>query len=288
MASLYLINRLSMNKKSILITGCSSGIGKCAAHALKKRGYRVFATARKQNDVNSLIQSGFESVLLNLDDTDSITFALNHILQKTNGTLDFLFNNGAFGQPGAVEDLTRDVIKQQFETNVFGTQELTNKVIPVMRKQGHGRIIYNSSVLGFVAFKHRGAYCASKYAIEGLADTLRLEIKGTGIFICLIEPGPITSYFRDNAYNKFTQNIDIEKSPNKVDYLKTINRLKQDSTYTTPFTLTPDAVIKKLICALENKKPKARYYVTFPTYLFRILKRILPTPILDLILSKSE
>ena len=168
-------------QKAILITGCSSGIGLCCAHELKKRGYRVFATARKAKDVVNLQEQGFESLQLDLARSESINSAVDNILALTGGHLYALFNNGAYGQPGAVEDLQRQVLKEQFETNVFGTQELTNRVIPVMRQQGYGRIVYNGSVLGIISLPFRGAYNASKYAIEGLADTLRLELYGSGI-----------------------------------------------------------------------------------------------------------
>ena len=185
-----------MSGKAILITGCSSGIGLCVARGLSSRGYRVFATARKSSDVEVLNKEGLESLVLDLDDPHSITAAVEEILIRTNGRLDALFNNGAYGQPGAVEDLSRDVLRAQFETNLFGWHQLTNLVLPVMRRQGHGRIIHNSSVLGFVALRYRGAYNASKYALEGLADTMRLELAGTHLHVSIIEPGPISSRFR--------------------------------------------------------------------------------------------
>ncbi len=276
-----------MTQKTILITGCSSGIGYCAAKILKDRGYRVFATARKVEDVSKLNEDGFESLQLDVDSTESIDNAVAKILELTGGILDYLFNNAGYGQAGAVEDISRDAFRRQFETNIFGAQELTNKILPVMRKQGHGRIIYNSSILGFVAFKHRGAYMASKYAMEGICDAMRLELMGTNIYPALIEPGPIVSKFRDNAYANFMKTIDIENSSHKEDYLKTQKRLEKAGP-STPFTLPPEAVVKRLIHALESNKPKARYYVCFPTYLFGFLKRILPVRWLDYILAKSE
>ncbi|MEA2094051.1 MAG: SDR family NAD(P)-dependent oxidoreductase, partial [Pseudomonadota bacterium] len=201
-----------MNHKTILITGCSSGIGRCVARGLATRGYRVFATARRDKDVNELNAGGFEGLPLDLSDSDSIAAAVNEILSRTGGRLDALFNNGAYGQPGAVEDLSRDVLRTQFETNLFGWHELTNRIIPIMRQQGHGRIIHNSSVLGFVALPFRGAYTASKYALEGLADTLRLELRGTDIHVSLVEPGPIESRFRANAFAAYQHNINPETS----------------------------------------------------------------------------
>ena len=276
---------MNQNKKSILITGCSSGIGLCVAQALQQRGYRVFATARKKDDVKKLIALGLESFQLDLDDSISIKSAFNAIIEKTNGTLDALFNNGAYGQAGAVEDLSRDVLRQQFETNVFGWHELTNLALPVMLKQGHGRIIQNSSVLGIIALKLRGAYTASKYAIEGLSDTLRQELMGTNIYVSLIEPGPIESQFRANSFAAYKKNIDKENSRFKTEYEATEKRLGKKGA-AVPFTLPPEAVLKRVIHALESKKPKPRYYVTTPTYLFGYLKRFLSTHLMDKLLNK--
>jgi len=275
-----------MTGKSVLITGCSSGIGLSVAEGLGKRNYRVFATARTAEDVERLATAGFESLQLDLTDSDSIRSAVDDILGRTNGTLDALFNNGAYGQPGAVEDLSREVLREQFETNLFGWHELTNLVLPVMRRQGHGRIIQNSSVLGFVALRYRGAYNASKYALEGLTDTLRLELAGTGIHVSLIEPGPITSRFRDNAFKAYQRNINPEGSPHEDMYRRMEARLTKKGS-AVPFTLPPEAVLKKVIHALESSRPKARYYVTFPTYLFGFLKRVLSDRMLDRVLNKT-
>ncbi len=271
--------------KSILITGCSSGIGLDAAQQLKNKGYWVFATARKLADVERLKNDGFEAFQLDLLESTSIQNAVSQVLDKTNGRLDALFNNGADGQPGAVEDLTRDVLRRQFEVNLFGTHELTNLIIPVMRAQGHGRIIYNSSLLGFTALKYRGAYNSSKFALEGLVDTLRLELRGTGIYPVLIEPGPILTKFRENAFRLFIENINIENSVHGSTYARLSEKLQKQGAV-VPFTLGSEAVTKKLIKALDSSKPKARYYVTFPTYLFAYLKRLLPDILLDKILTK--
>ncbi len=273
-------------KKTILITGCSSGIGYCVAKALHERGYRVFATARRRDSVNMLLAEGLESFRLDLTDSNSIHFAFEEVMRRTNGELYALFNNGAYGLPGAVEDLNRDALRAQFETNVFGWQELTNLAIPVMRRQGHGRIIQNSSVLGFVSLPFRGAYNASKYAIEGLSDTLRLELKGSNVYVSLIEPGPIASQFRLNAVKALEKYIDIENSVHREKYQGVLKRLNKPGP-AVPFTLPPEAVLKRAIHALEAAKPQPRYYVTLPTYLFGILKRILSTRALDVLLAKS-
>ena len=275
----------SPKSKTILITGCSSGIGLDTATRLKDKGYRVIASARKAQDVDRLRADGFEAVQLDLADSDSIQQAVNAVFEMTGGKLDALFNNGAFGQPGAVEDLTRDVLREQFETNFFGTHELTNLIIPVMRQQGHGRIIYNSSVLGFVALKYRGAYNASKFALEGLVDTLRLELKDTQIFPILVEPGPILTKFRDNAYQLFKNNISISQSAHS-DVYQALSRKLESEGPVVPFTLGPEAVTSKVIKALESPRPKARYYVTFPTFLLGGLKRILPDALLDRVLIR--
>jgi NAD(P)-dependent dehydrogenase (short-subunit alcohol dehydrogenase family) len=271
--------------KTVLITGCSSGIGLSVARGLQGKGYRVFATARSPYDVEKLISEGLEALQLDLDDVQSMESALHEILTRTGDRLYALFNNGAYGQPGAVEDLTIEVLRRQFETNLFGWHELTRRVLPVMRAQGEGRIIQNSSVLGFVSLAHRGAYNASKYALEGLSDTLRLELHGSNIHVSLIEPGPITSRFRENAYKKFKENIDIEQSVYREHYRLLENRLAHEGP-AVPFTLPPEAVLRRVIHALESPRPKARYYVTFPTYLFAFLKRVLPVGALDTILRK--
>ncbi len=273
-----------MPEKTILITGCSSGIGRQTAAGLAARGYRVFATARHEQDVADLRRQGLETLRLDLDDPVSIRDAVDNVLAWTHGTLDALFNNAGYGQPGAVEDLRRDVLRKQFETNLFGVQELTNLIIPVMRSQGHGRIINNSSVLGLVALPYRGAYNASKFALEALTDTLRLELRDSGIHVSLIEPGPIVSRFRENACEAYKANIDITNSPHRETYLGMERRLSGQGD--APFTLTPAAVLKKVIHALESPRPKIRYYVTVPTTLFATLKRILPYRLLDWVLSQ--
>ena len=272
-----------MGEKSILITGCSSGIGLCVAEGLLRRGYRVFATARKQEDVKILLNKGMESFQLDLDDSSSIKRAVHEVLNKTEGKLFALFNNGGFGQPGAVEDLRRGVLREQFETNVFGYLELTNIILPTMRKQGYGRIIQNSSILGFISLPFRGAYIASKHALEVLSDTLRMELKGTNIFVSIIEPGPIEAKFRQNAYAKYKENIDAKSSHFHKQYEAMEERLTKE-TAPLPFTLPATAVLEKVLRVLESSKPKARYYVTTPTYIFAGLKRLLPGFLLEKLL----
>jgi len=268
--------------KSVLITGCSSGIGLCLAHGLRSGGYRVFASARNNNDVDKLKALGFESLLLDLSSSGSINDAISELYQKTDN-LYALINNGAYGQAGALEDISRDALEKQFQANVFGWHELTNLVLPKMRKEDQGRVIYISSVLGFVAMPFRGPYVASKFAIEGLVNTLRLELSDTNIKFSLIQPGPIESKFRANAYLAFKENVDSSKSNYKEQYNTMIERLESDKN--AQFTLPPEAVLKCALHALKSKSPKIHYHVTFPTKLFAFLGRILPSSWMDKILN---
>ncbi|MBA5763429.1 SDR family oxidoreductase [Vibrio sp. 404] len=272
--------------KAILITGCSSGIGYVAAHALHKRGYQVIASCRKLEDVERLINEGLTCIQLDLNCSNSISDAVQRTLQLTDGKLYALFNNGAYGQPGALEDLPTDGLRAQFETNFFGWHQLVTEILPVMRKHGEGRIVQNSSVLGFAAMKYRGAYNASKFAIEGWTDTLRLELASTQIKISLIEPGPIETQFRANALIAFQQWINVENSPHHAQYQQQMLRLAKQSS-NNAFVLPPEACIEPLIHALEKRKPKIRYRITKPTKVFAVLKRILPTRWLDKILQKA-
>jgi len=270
--------------RAVLITGCSSGIGYACAKGLAERGYRVFASARKAADASRLAGEGLEALRLDLDDSGSIAGVVDEILARTGGRLYGLFNNGAYGQPGAVEDLTRETLRAQLETNLLGWHELTCRIIPVMRRQGEGRIIQNSSVLGLVTLPYRG-YVASKFALEGLTDTLRLELAGTGIHVSLIEPGPIESRFRANAHRMFRERIDAEHSVHRDTYRAMEARLLKEGA-AAPFTLPPLAVLDKLIHALESPRPRPRYYVTFPTHLLGTLRRILSTRGLDWMLRQ--
>ena len=274
-------------QKSILITGCSSGIGYDAAHGLAARGWRVFATCRKQDDCVRLRAEGLESFVLDYANEASVSAALAQVLAATGGTLDALFNNGAFALPGAAEDLPRAGLREVFETNVFGWHDLTRQVIPVMRAQGAGRIVNCSSVLGLVCAPWRGAYNASKFAVEGLSDTLRLEMRGTGIEIVLIEPGPVTSKIRQNATIAFEKWIDWENSAHADAYRTTLLKRLYEKPGKDRFELPASAVTRKLVHALESPRPRARYFVTTPTYIMAALKRLLPTRALDWILAKG-
>lgn len=274
-----------MTQKSILITGSSSGIGLDAAHGLRKAGWRVFASCRKAEDCERLRSEGFESPRIDYADADSIVAGLAETLEATGGTLDALYNNGAYACPGAVEDLPVGALREIFETNVFGWHELTRLVIPVMRAQGHGRIINCSSVLGLAPLRWRGAYVATKYALEGLTDVLRIEMSDTPIKVILIEPGPITAKIRENAIPHFEKWIDWKSSARADQYEELKSRLYEDRGPDF-FELPASAVTKKLLHALTSARPKPRYFVTTPTYLLGFLRRILPTRLLDAVILK--
>lgn len=273
--------------KSILITGCSSGIGLDAARGLRAAGWRVFPTARSPEDIDSLRAEGFEAVLLDYADEASIAAALDQVLAATGGTLDALFNNGAHACPGAVEDLPRDALRAIFEVNLFGWHDLTRRVIPVMRAQGHGRIVNCSSVLGLVVMPWRGAYNATKFALEGLTDTLRIELRDTGIKVILIEPGPVTSRIRVNSIAHFERWIDWENSARADQYRAQLRKRLYDDRGPDRFELPPSAVTAKLLRALEAPNPAPRYFVTTPTYIMAALRRVLPTRALDWLLARG-
>lgn len=261
--------------KTILVTGCSSGIGAYCARALRDDGWRVFVTARKAEDIEALKQDGFDAFYLDYREPESIAKLTQDVLEATGGTLDALFNNGAYGQPGAVEDLSTDVLREQFEANFFGWHELTRRIVPVMRDQGHGRIVQCSSILGLVPLRFRGAYNASKFALEGLSITLRHELAGTDIHLSLIEPGPIESKFAINALTYIERHVDVDASIHREHYQREMQRLRQGGVRSTS-KLKPDAVYAVLKRALESRRPRPHYVITRPARIAILMKRILP------------
>ncbi|MEW9918458.1 SDR family NAD(P)-dependent oxidoreductase [Marimonas sp. MJW-29] len=271
--------------RTILITGCSSGIGYAAAHTMRARGWHVFASCRTVEDCERLRAEGFDAPRIDYADEDSIADGLREVLAATGGSLDALFNNGAYAIPGAVEDLPSDALRAILEANLIGWHTLTRAVLPVMRAQGRGRIVQCSSVLGLITMPWRGAYNATKFALEGLTDTLRQEMRGTGIDVILIEPGPITSDFRRNSIKQFERWIDWRASPRAAQYESELRPRLYDSVKKARFELGPEAVVTKLIHAVESPRPRARYYVTAPTYFAGLMRRILPTRVLDQVLG---
>ena len=262
-------------QRTILVTGCSSGIGAYCARALKNDGWRVFATVRKEDDLAPLEADGIEALLLDYTKPETISATVATVRERTGDRIDALFNNGAYGQTGAVEDLATDVLREQFETNFFGWHELTRQIIPLMRKQGHGRIVNCSSILGLVPYRFRGAYTASKFALEGLTITLRMELQDSGIHVSLIEPGPIATRFTANALAKVHEHIDLEGSAHAVEYRRQLRRLDRSGTI-SKHKLGPEAVYDVLKLALNVKNPRPHYLVTTPAKQGVLLKRLLP------------
>ncbi len=273
--------------KSILITGCSSGIGYDAAHGMRAAGWRVFASCRKPQDCDRMRDEGFESPLIDYNDTTTLESGLAEVLDATGGTLDALFNNGGFATPGAVEDLPREALKANFETNVFGVHDLNVRVIPIMRAQGHGRIIQHSSVLGLITLRWRGSYNCTKFALEGLTDTLRLEMADTNIKIVTLNTGPVTSDIRKNSIPHFEKWIDWKGSARREQYERGLQKRLYEDNGPDKFELPASAVTAKLLKACTHPNPKPRYYITTPTYLMGFLRRILTTRALDRFLRKG-
>jgi len=274
-------------QRTILITGASSGIGAYCARALKADGWRVFATARKPEDMAKLEQDGIEAFYLDYSEADSVSALVEAILARTGGKLDALVNNGAYAQAGAVEDLPVEALRAQFEANFFGWHDLTRRILPVMRAQGHGRLIHTSSILGLVPVRFRGAYAASKHAIEGLMLCLRLELQGSGIHISLIEPGPVTSKIASNGLSHFKRNIDIEHSVHSEAYQVQLARLEGGGRKSA-LKAGPEAVYRVLKHALDHQRPRPHYVVTLPAKIGVSLKRILPASLLYRILSRQD
>lgn len=276
-----------MTIHSILITGCSSGIGFACATQLKQRGYRVFASARKAEDVKKLTALGLESVQLDINDAESMRRALTEITQATGGTLDALFNNAGYVQAGAIEDLDRKTHRQQFETNVFGPMELIQLVLPIMRKQGYGRIIQNSSLLGIVTLPFCGAYNASKFALEGYSLSLRQELRDTNIHVSLLNPGPVTSQLRDNAFKRYVDSLQQQPSAHKQVYMAMEESYFGPKAKDKPhYSDSPDLVVKSLLKALTSQNPKAHYYVGLPAKLLVCLHDWLPESWMEKILAQ--
>ncbi|KAB2721517.1 SDR family oxidoreductase [Brucella intermedia] len=274
-------------QRSIIITGCSSGIGAYCAEALKSQGWRVFATARKDADIGALRAKGIEAHYLDYTQPQSIANLFDEVLRQTDGTLDALFNNGAYAQPGAIEDLPVEALRQQFEANFFGWHDLTRRVTPVMRQQGHGRIVHCSSILGLVPMKWRGAYVASKFALEGLMLAQRMELEGSGIDVSLIEPGPIASRFTYNAASHAEANIDMEASVHRELYQRQMAKLKSGGTKSKN-KLGPEAVYVVLLHALEAPRPRPHYVVTRPAKLGSLARRLMPARWLYRMLSDQS
>ncbi len=278
----------AVKHRTVLITGCSSGIGLASARGLRDAGWHVVPTARKEKDLAMLEGEGFAPVELDLLESSSIEAAARRTLDQLDGVIGAVVNNAGFGQIGAVEDVDRAALRRQFEVNVFGLQELTNHFIPVLRRQGWGRIVNVSSVYGRVTAPMVGSYCASKYALEALSDALRMELRGSGVAVSLIEPGAIVTDFRKNAVEQAESSLDLQGARFAERYARVIERGKRAREgRPRRFSLPPEAVARKIRRALESRRPKPRYCVTFPAHLAAFLRRVLPSSFMDFALSRS-
>ncbi|MCA0025406.1 SDR family oxidoreductase [Mesorhizobium sp. B1-1-4] len=269
----------------IIVTGASSGIGAYCARALKAEGWRVFATARKPEDIAALEKEGIEAFYLDYREPASIEAAAASVLERTGGRIDALFNNGAYAQAGAVEDLPVAALREQFEANFFGWHDLTRRLVPVMRRQGGGRIVHCSSILGLVPVRFRGAYSASKHALEALMLCQRQELAGSGVHVSLIEPGPVKSKIASNGLAWFLRNIDHENSVHRADYEAQLERMRTGGSQSA-LKPGPEVVHKALRHALLSRRPRPHYVVTVPAKVGATLKRILPASMLHRLLAK--
>jgi NAD(P)-dependent dehydrogenase (short-subunit alcohol dehydrogenase family) len=265
----------------IIITGCSTGIGLETANYLSERFVTVYPTARNPKDVEMLRTLGFDAMQLDVTKPEQIRSVIETVLAKE-GQIDIWFNNAGYGQVGAIEDIHTEVLREQFETNVFGLHECTRQILPIMQEQGYGKIIQHSSVLGITSLFGRGAYNASKYAIEGLTDTLRLELQDTEIYPVLLNTGPVTSRFRETAIKMLEQNVDIEHSRYREGYRSRIAGTSKK----VPFNEEAEAVASVVHTIILAQKPQPRYYITKATYLLGYAKRVLSTAWLDKLLLK--
>lgn len=254
-------------QKSVLITGCSSGIGLESALELQRLGFQVLAACRKPDDVALMTSRGLTGILLDLDKPQSVDRAADEIIALTDNRLYGIFNNAGYGVYGELTTVSREQLEQQFSSNFFGAHQLTMRLLPAMIPHGEGRIVMTSSVMGLISTPGRGAYAASKYALEAWSDALRMELRHTGIRVSLIEPGPIRTRFTDN-----------------------VNQTRRDKPVENPgiaarFTLGPEAVVEKVRHAFTSAHPKMRYPVTLVTHAVSVLKRLLPGRLMDKILQ---
>ena len=270
-------------KKNILITGCSSGIGHDAALTLNKKGWRVFATCRSRSDCKYFESLGIESFPLDLSNEKSIKSATDLIEEKISSKLNAIFNNAAFAIPGAIQDLPRSALREIFEVNVFGQFDLIKRCLPLMAQVEDPRIVNCSSVLGFLSLPYRGAYSATKFALEALTDAMRRENFDGPVKIILLQPGPINTKIRQNSIKHFEKWVNWQDSIHQKKYKNiVIERLyNKSSSNLSKYELHPRSVTKVLEKALDAKKPKCRYMITTPTLAARILISTLPTKLLD-------
>ncbi len=270
--------------RTVLITGCSSGIGATTAIHLRDRGWRVAPTARKPEDLERLRSDGFDPISLDVQSPEAVERAIETATRMFPEGIGALVNNAGFGQPGAIEDITRDELRRQFEVNVIGVHDLTRHLLPAMIGQGYGRIVNIGSILGLYALPFIGAYSASKFALEALTDALRAEMSGTGLGVSLIGPGPIRSSFRDNAASLTDGSVAGRVSRFDALYERGTRTVKEGKAYSRG-TLAPLAVAKKIEHALTSRRPRGRYSVTTQALICEQALRVMPRSVMQAILA---
>ena len=277
-----------VGEKVAVVTGASTGIGRATARLLKARGWRVFPTARSRTDLDLLRGEGFQPVELDLADSDSVEYAAKEVLELSHGIIGAVVNNAGYGQPGALEDLSRAALRKQFETNVIGTLDFTNRFIPTLRAQKSGRIVIVSSVVGRVVIPFLGAYSASKFALEAIGDGLRMELGPVGVSVSLVEPGPIQTCFRKRVVSEAARGLEMHNSAFAKQYAKELS--EPERTYSRPtdvFRKPPEAVARKIVHALESRHPRARYPVTAPAWFGDFAARFFPSRLKDALLASK-
>jgi NAD(P)-dependent dehydrogenase (short-subunit alcohol dehydrogenase family) len=258
--------------KTVLITGCSSGIGKATAARLAGHGWDVYATARRPETLTELADAGCHTLALDVTDEASMVDAVDAVKAEA-GRIDALVNNAGYSQSGAAETLDLDDVRRQFETNVFGLLRMSQLVLPTMRDQGDGRIVNISSMGGKLVFPGGGAYHATKYSVEALSDAMRFEVAGFGIKVVIIEPGLITTNFDQAAVDS----MDLHDPGPYAHFNQRVASSTTDA-YSGPMKRLggpPEAVATVIEKALTTRRPRPRYTVTPSAKLSMITRRMM-------------
>ncbi len=266
--------------KAVLITGCSTGIGRATAELLAGDGWKVYATARNVDSIADLTNAGCELLALDVTDEASMRAAVDQI-ESTEGSVGVLINNAGYSQSGAVEDVPIDVVRRQFETNVFGLVRLTQLVLPGMRKHGWGKVVNISSMGGKLTFPGGGYYHGTKHALEAISDALRFEVKGFGIDVIVIEPGLITTEFGRRAVSSIDD--EVRDDGPYAEFNAAVAEMT-GSAYDSALAKLggpPEVVAKKIKKAITARRPKTRYKVTASAKLAMAQRRLLTDKMWD-------
>ncbi len=269
--------------KAVLITGCSTGIGRATAEHLARSGHSVYATARRLESIEDLKNAGCKTLALDVNDEASMSAAVSAV-EEAEGAVGALVNNAGYSQSGALETIGLDDVRRQFETNVFGLLRMCQLVLPGMRRQGGGRIVNVSSMGGKLTFPGGGVYHATKYAVEAMSDAMRFEVQGFGIDVVVIEPGLIKTNFAETAVGS----VSHEDGPYAE--FNTAVSAATAGAYEGPLGRLgggPEAVAKAIEKALTAKRPRARYPVTASARVLMTQRKLLPDRAWDAVVASS-